>query len=284
MGLRGVVHLNELQIEQCLDLCAEASKEILRHYESSEMRTEVKQKEDRTPLTKADLASHRLLFDGLARVTPKIPVLSEESDEQAFQERHKWPVLWMVDPLDGTREFLDRTSEFTINLALIDDHRPVFGVVYCPVTALAYLGAPGVGAWRGTQQPEGWLYEEVRTRPLDSSRATLLASKRHKNEKLLASIDWVQERRLLDRQNFGSALKFCELAEGRGDWYPRFSPCSEWDVAAGDALVTGAGGAVLAMDGTPMSYNGRDTVASPHFLAVADARDDLWLEYLGWLQ
>jgi 3'(2'), 5'-bisphosphate nucleotidase len=182
----------------------------------------------------------------------------------------------MVDPLDGTREFLERTGEFTINIALIEAQRPVLGLVYEPLVQAANLGIVGEGAWRLQRGVDGWRSAPLQTRTLASETLVLLASRRHSNSRLDSCLAYLEGTYKIERRNSGSALKFCDLAAGRGDCYPRFSPCSEWDVAAGDALVTAAGGAVLGLDGQPLRYNARESLLSPHFIAVGDNDAALW--------
>ena len=205
-----------------------------------------------------------------------LPVLSEESKELPFEERAGWNPFWMVDPLDGTKEFLGGTGEFTVNIALIEGHRAVFGLVAVPMESAVYVGGAGLGAWRLAAGE----WEPILARPLDSNgTVVVLASRRHRGERLDACLDALQSRvATLRRDNAGSALKFCRLAEGAADFYPRYSPCSEWDTAAGQALLEGAGGAVLGLDGKPLTYNRRDTLLSPDFHAIADPSQSLWAE------
>ncbi len=245
-------------------------EEILRFYHSGE-EVESEAKADNTPVTAADLAAHHLLVDGLARFG--LPVLSEESANEA-SARRDWPAFWMVDPLDGTREFLGRTGEFTINIALIEGHCASFGLIAVPVGGAVYAGGKGLGAWKRVS--EHWV--PIHCRPLPEAETLVVtASRRHRGEKLDASLATLEQRFPgFRRDHAGSALKFCHLAEGRADFYPRYSPCSEWDTAAGQAIVEGAGGAVLGMDGEPLRYNARDTLLSPHFHAMADPQHPLW--------
>ncbi|HBO14644.1 MAG TPA: 3'(2'),5'-bisphosphate nucleotidase, partial [Halieaceae bacterium] len=173
-------------------------------------------------------------------------------------------------PLDGTKEFLGRTGEFTINIALVDRQRPVLGVLYLPLERAAWVGVPGEGAWRCLPDGDGWARYPVSATPPAHEGVVVLASWRHRNARLERAIAYLEAAAgPVQRLNSGSALKFVQLAAGQGDVYPRFSPCSEWDVAAGQALLEAAGGAVLGLDGQPLRYNARDTLLSPHFLAVA---------------
>ena len=268
---------------QLLALCDEAGTCICEHYHEPALAGKLRAKDDDSPLTRADLAAHRILADGLARIAPELPLLSEESDAAAIADRRNWPAFWMVDPLDGTKEFLDRTGEFTINIALIVEDRPLAGLIYQPLNRCAYAGAVGAGAHCYERQGPAWSQRELATATLGASQLVLLASRRHRNPRLQSTLDFLGSRYSLERRDSGSALKFCELAAGRGDCYPRFSPCSEWDVAAGDALVTAAGGAVLGLDGEVLRYNSRDTLLSPPFLAIGDPQAGVWRELLGTL-
>jgi len=243
----------------------------------------LREKADRSPLTVADLASHRIIEAGLADMSPTRPVLSEESSPDDVADRRSWSELWMVDPLDGTREFLERTGEFTINIALIVDGRPIVGVIFEPLGGAGSVGIVGDGAWRYRRDGSasgGWEIQPLATRSLPARRITVLSSRRHRNERLAASLAFLEHRFAVERHDSGSALKFCHLAAGRGDVYPRYSACSEWDVAAGDALVTAAGGAIRGMNGRPLVYNDRDTLLSPDFLAVGDPVPALWDDLL----
>lgn len=267
-------------IEQLLDLCAQAGELIVAQYQSHQSAEPVQRKADSTPLTEADLASHRLLSAGLSVLTPDIPILSEESPADAIADRRAWREFWMLDPLDGTKEFLNRTGEFSINLALIVEQRPVLGIIFRPLVGDAMWGLVGQGAYKASHLDGTWTMTEVRARSSLSNPLVLFASKRHRNETLDKCLSFLGGRFELERRNSGSALKFCDLASGEGDCYPRFSACSEWDVAAGEAIVEAAGGKLFAMDGEDLQYNARETLLSPHFLAVADPQAPLWQELL----
>lgn len=271
-------------VEPLRRLCFEAGELICRHYHAPG-ETSVEAKADDSPLTHADLDSHIHLRDGLARLAPQWPLLSEESSTADKAHRLQWPCFWLVDPLDGTREFIDGSGEFTINVALIRDHRPVLGLLYIPLRKIAYVGIPGqLAASYHSDDGVNWSTRRLATRSLQRAGGlTILASRRHDNARLDACLGWLEERwGPLRRDNSGSALKFCQLAEGAGDFYPRFSPCCEWDVAAGQAVLEAAGGSVLGLDGGPLRYNCRDTLMSPHFYAIADAGHPLWRELLAF--
>lgn len=234
---------------------------------------QVDYKDDRSPLTAADLASHRILVDGLSALPSGLPVLSEESAAAVpLTVRRSWQRYWLVDPLDGTREFVKRNDEFTVNIALIDQGAAVFGLLFAPaLDELAYAGI-GDGAWieRAGGHPQALQARKSPAEPV------LTISRSHAG----SGTDW-----LLDRIGphgtlaAGSALKFIRLAEGVADLYPRLGPTSEWDTAAGQCLLEVAGGRLIDFDGRPFRYNQRDTVLNGGFLAMADP-DAGWFERL----
>lgn len=275
------VSLEQL-VEPLLGICRTAGEAICKLY-SAPGAGRFQAKGDESPLTQADLASDQILQAGLAQLQPHFPVLSEESTAEQTSRRREWPSYWLVDPLDGTKEFLARTGEFTINIALIKEHRPVLGVLYVPLHNTAYVGIKGVLAlryqWLANGQCE---VRELATAPLrEGAPLVLLASRRHCGKRLQGLLDWLDEHwGEVERRDSGSALKFCNLAEGEGDFYPRFSKCCEWDVAAGQAILEAVGGVVLGMDGQPLRYNLRDTLYSPPFYAIADAGHGFWEQLL----
>ena len=244
-----------------LRLVADAEKAILEVYASGH---EVEYKSDESPITRADKAAHEILSAGLARLTPSIPVLSEESAEQhAYAVRGQWREFWLVDPLDGTREFISRNGEFTVNVALVRDHRPVLGVVGAPVLGITYYGAVGLGAFKlQPGQPPERIHVRAAAQPL-----VVVGSRSHRGDSLDAVLMKLGAHEM---RPMGSSLKFCLVAEGAADFYPRLGPTSEWDTAAAQAVVEAAGGAVTTLDGLQLRYNERDTLLNPHFLAVGD--------------
>ncbi|EED34662.1 3'(2'),5'-bisphosphate nucleotidase [Luminiphilus syltensis NOR5-1B] len=262
-------------VEKVFDTCHRAD-ELLRSYYSNPDAVDVSQKADDSPVTAADHASHECWVEALAALTPSIPVLSEESTAAELEQRRQWQRLWVLDPLDGTKEFIARTGEFTINLALVDEERPVLGLISVPMQRLWYLGIPGVGAWRfrsaeGLRNPTTLKLTDFGS----NSGVTLLASARHHPGRVSLMMTQLEPLGTpVSRENAGSALKFCRMLDGDGDVYPRTSPCYEWDVAAGDALVSAAGGAVTTYAGEPLRYNCRDTLLVDDFIAVADPTVD----------
>jgi 3'(2'), 5'-bisphosphate nucleotidase len=272
--------VQELQalIAPLIELCRTAGEAIRVHYHSAEA-GEYEAKGDDSPLTQADLNSHAILQAGLESLVEGVPILSEESTAIPLSERLAWNRYWLVDPLDGTKEFLERTGEFTINVALIEDHRPILGILYLPLELKAYVGIPGkLAQCYQYEEGEEWSSRELRTRKLVSGEAlTLLASRRHRGPRLSTCLEWLEQNwGSIRRQNSGSALKFCQLVDGEGDFYPRFSPCCEWDTAAGQALLEAAGGSLVGMDGSPLRYNCGESLLSPNFYAVGDPQHPLW--------
>lgn len=241
-------------------LAARAAAEILAVYARPVVAVS---KADDSPLTEADLRAHRLICKGLADLTPEWPVLSEESEGIAYAVRREWASYWLVDPLDGTREFVSRNGEFTINIALVQDHRPTLGVVQIPVAGLTYAGIPGTGAWRAFADAA---FDPIRVDPVPARPVRVLGSRSHRGDSLSAFLDRIGAHELV---GVGSALKFCRLAEGQADVYPRLGPTSEWDTAAGQAVVEGAGGQVLTLEGRPLHYNTKPGLLNPSFVATA---------------
>lgn len=246
-------------VEPLCEWCRLAGDAILEVYETD---FDVEQKDDNSPVTKADLASHNLLTAKLAEISPELPILSEEAGLPAFTERRGWNTYWLIDPLDGTREFVNRNGEFTVNVALIVNHRPLLGVVYVPVTRTTYLGCEGRGAER--RDADG-SKERLSVSIESASPVRILGSRSHRGDSLNAYLEQIAD---FDFRPLGSSLKFLQIAEGSADIYPRFGPTSEWDTAAAQAVVEQAGGQVLKLDGKPLSYNEKESVLNPHFVVI----------------
>lgn len=220
----------------------------------------VERKEDNSPLTLADLESQRVILEGLTQLTPDIPILSEESAQAPWAERRTWRELWVVDPLDGTREFVKRNGEFTVNIALVVDHEPLLGVVSAPAQALLYWGARGVGAFSHTRgAAEFPIHVSEPGNPL-----RVIGSRSHLSPE---TADYLAKLGPHAMTGIGSSLKFCLVAQGKADLYPRFGPTSEWDTAAGQALLEAAGGQVTRLDGHRLRYNCRESILNGDFLA-----------------
>jgi len=252
--------------EGLLGLVREAGLAILRVYEGGEFGEE--KKADLSPLTAADRAAHEVLMAGLARLAPGVPVVSEEGEAAALEERLSWGRLWMVDPLDGTKEFLKKNGEFTVNVALVEDGLPVWGIVHQPVTGVSWYGGRAVGAWR---LADG---ELVRLRGGESyeglERVRVVGSRSHLSAEVEEFVDALRTAgKEVEFRAAGSSLKICLVAEGEADVYPRFAPTMEWDTAAAQAVAEGAGREVVAWEGGracgALRYNKEDLL-NPWFL------------------
>jgi 3'(2'), 5'-bisphosphate nucleotidase len=263
--------MNSGVIDAVIDIARRAGAQILEVYGSVDVGHTAKA--DASPLTAADLRSHELIVTALAQLTPSIPVLSEEAADVAVADRSAWRSYWLVDPLDGTREFLNRNGEFTVNIALVADQTLRLGVVYAPVLGLLYWGLPGSGAWRidGANEPMA-----IHVQAQASVPVRVVGSRSHRGD----SLDTFLAR--LGPYEFtpiGSSLKFCRVAEGAADVYPRLGPTSKWDTAAAHAVLSAAGGVVMTTAGVPLTYDARDNLLNPSFVAYADRERD-WLALL----
>ncbi|MEI2431107.1 3'(2'),5'-bisphosphate nucleotidase CysQ [Lysobacter yananisis] len=260
-------HADAALVEGAIAIARVAAAAILDIYDGE---FAVERKADASPLTAADLAAHHAILAGLARLTPDIPVLSEESaDEVGVEQRRGWERLWLVDPLDGTREFVKRNGEFSVNLALIERGEPVFGVVLAPVGGALWHGARGGHAYRRDGEQERRI--QVQAPPAQPLRVA--ASRSHHSQR---SDDFLARAHReapggIAMVSLGSSLKFCRIAEGSLDLYPRFGPTSEWDTAAGQCVLEAAGGELLDPQGRPFRYNQRDSLLNGDFIALGDA-------------
>lgn len=247
-------------IERLIDLVQKAGVEILRFYDSS---IDVIAKEDKSPLTQADLASNKVLVDGLRALKPEIPVMSEEMTEAPYNERAQWTSFWCVDPLDGTKEFIKRTGEFTINIGLVENGTPTLGVVYAPVSGVIFVGGTHSDAGFARRILDGKTVD-IHVRDLNLEAIDIVASRDH-------SGPLVKE--LADRfphagfKSMGSSLKFCLVAAGEADIYLRDVPTMEWDTAAAHAILKAAGGELYTLDGKPLTYN-KANLRNPEIVAL----------------
>ena len=254
-----------------LDIARAASSEIMRIYATD---FDVAMKADKSPVTDADLAAHQVIVKDLRRITPDLPVLSEESADIPYAERRRWGSYWLVDPLDGTKEFISKNGDFTVNIALVQGGEPIVGVVHVPATGLSYYGCLGVGAFR--RDKDGQASPIKVRRLIPDAPVKVVASRSHRGELLDGYLAKLGPHSTVSR---GSSLKFCLVAEGSADVYPRLGPTSEWDTAAGHAVLAAAGGKVVAADGGPLNYNAKESLLNPHFIGYADSSRD-WLSYL----
>ena len=252
-------------VRKVLDLVEEAGDEILSIYNSDDFGTRIK--EDKSPLTEADVSSHKVLVDGLRKMTPEIPVLSEESEDIEYEERSEWDRFWLVDPLDGTKEFIKQNGEFTVNVALIEAGKPVMGVVGVPAANTMYWATESAGAFKRPASGDTVPLHVTENCP-ERDQLKVVVSRSHVNEDTEE-----YARRVSDRQGgvelvpVGSALKLCMVAEGEAQVYPRIGPTMEWDIAAADCVVRQAGGVVRTMSGEELRYNKKELL-NPHFVAA----------------
>jgi len=251
--------LNDLALA-LLPTVARAGAAIMRIYDGA---FTVQHKEDDSPLTLADLESQRIILEDLTRLTPGVPVLSEESAHAPWAERREWTDLWVVDPLDGTREFVKRNGEFTINIALVVNHEPLLGLVAAPARGLLYWGAAGIGAFtRHCGEPQAAIHVAPPQQPL-----RVLGSRSHPSAQTQGYLARLRPHIV---SGMGSSLKFCLVAEGKAELYARFGPTSEWDTAAGQAVLEAAGGHVTRIDGPRLRYNCRESLLNGDFVAFSD--------------
>ncbi len=261
----------QVLIAPVCDIVKQAGREIMKIYLAG---FEVKEKEDHSPLTTADLAAHRLICDQLRALTPGIPILSEESASIPYTQRSKWVSYWLIDPLDGTREFIKRNGEFTVNIALIINHVAHLGVVYIPVQDICYFAATGFGAFKQEQDRAAY---RIRTRPsAPGETPTVCGSRSHAGNSLLALLARIGEHEMI---RIGSSIKTCLVAEGTADLYPRFGPTSEWDTAAAHCVVHEAGGSLVDTQLRPLRYNTKDSLLNPSFMVLGNLNDQ-WREVL----
>jgi 3'(2'), 5'-bisphosphate nucleotidase len=282
--------LNRL-VAPLLRLAVDAGLAILSVSRSGDLQTE--RKDDDSPLTRADRASHEIIVSGLRTLAPHIPVLSEEGEPVPWDERAGWDELWVVDPLDGTKSFIKQNGEYTVNIALVRRGEPVLGVIYAPDQEVVWWGIAGGAARKidgaelsrlrsGSDPVEAAaIGEPIAVRPRDDRRITVIASRTHLNTATVAYIERVTAPfSSVEIVNVSSSLKLCLIAEGHADLYPRFAPTNEWDIAAGHAIIRAAGGDVYQADSDqtdaiydagrrePLRYNKRDLL-NPSFVACA---------------
>lgn len=248
-------------LEKVSNIIRRAGAAIMTIYNGENFSVELKG--DDSPLTCADKASHEVIVKGLREHFPEIPILSEEGKAIPYEIRKDWPRFWLVDPLDGTKEFIKRNGEFTVNIALIEGNAPVMGVIYVPAQDTLYCGVVGEGAWVHDARPEAQgPRKEIRVREADPDKGlTVVMSRSHPSPELDEYLRGVP---VAEALAVGSSLKLCAVAEGKADLYPRLGPTMEWDTAAGQAIVQAAGGTVLRLDGTPLEYN-KENLLNPYF-------------------
>ena len=258
-----------------IDIVQRAGDAILEVYQRD---FDVQNKADESPLTEADLAAHHIIVEGLSALTPDIPIISEESSPPPYEERQAWQRYWLVDPLDGTKEFINRNGEFTVNIALIEDHIPSYGIVGVPVQERIFIGDVGVGTKIISADSEKQINGRKMFTP--PGELVVVASRSHgteAQEAYLAKLESAMGG--MNRTPVGSSLKLCVLAAGEADCYPRLGPTSEWDIGAAHAVLRAAGGEVYTFDGEVLAYNSKESLLNPEFIAVSDASFD-WQAYM----
>lgn len=256
-----------------LNIAVKAGEKIMEIYQHTDFNIEIKS--DNSPLTSADLSAHKIIVDCLEKT--QYPVLSEESDDKSWEIRKNWDCFWLVDPLDGTKEFIKRNGDFTVNIALIKHGVPVAGVIYVPVSKELYLGIVGQGAYKimldeDNNKSRDLYSEMIATTPINVSTDVkdcfvVAGSRSHRNEETDKYIHQLQNKykntKIISR---GSSLKICMVAEGKAHIYPRYYPTMEWDTAAGHAIVMAAGGEIINCEnGSDLVYN-KENLRNPYFI------------------
>ena len=264
---------NDNQLDTLLRIAKTAGNAILSVYRRAGD-IDVTVKDDNSPLTEADRDAHEIIIAELKRLTPSIPILSEESDGISVDERLSWSRYWLVDPLDGTKEFIKRNGEFTVNIALINNGAPELGIVHVPVTNISYLGKTGVGACKVAATGEADAIS-ITNFDLNPGQVRIVASRSHSGDLLDQLINTIEaELGKAEVVSMGSSLKICLLAEGKADIYPRLAPTSEWDTAAAHAVLAAAGGDIVDTEFQALRYNQKESMLNPHFIAISDISYD----------
>lgn len=260
-----------LLLEQVVNIARQAGDNILSYYDNA---FETWQKSDDSPVTSADLAAHRIIVDSLTELTPDIPILSEESQHCSFQERSQWQRYWLIDPLDGTREFIKHNDQFTVNIALIENHRPVLGVIYAPVQGVTYSAAKECGTFK---QYYGQAAQQVFARVCPPACLVVVGNRSLKNQRVQQFMQKLSTN--ADLLSLGSSLKSCLVAEGSVDVYPCMGETAEWDTAAAQCILEQAGGFMTDVNLRPLRYNTKPSLINPPFIAFGDASKH-WEQYL----
>lgn len=253
-----MIKINNALIDSLCEIAIEAGEAIMNIYKDE---IEVEIKSDSSPLTKADLISNEIIVNHLKNLCPNIPILSEESADISYEIRSSWKNYWLVDPLDGTKEFLKKNGEFTVNIALINNHVSILGIVYAPAKKKLYWGTKSMGSFIIKENNK---LEKLELRKDPNNTIKLVTSSSHPSKKLDSLLKNIKNYEI---SQVGSSLKFCLLAENKFDCYPRFGPTSEWDIAAGEAILNYAGGIVVDSNGDLIKYNTKDNYINGDFIA-----------------
>lgn len=257
-------------LEKTVHIAQEAGQKILSIYHSADFGVDMKA--DNSPLTLADIASHEYIVASLAALTPEIPILSEESKDIGYAERKHWNKLWLVDPLDGTKEFIKRNGEFTVNIALVEAGVVILGVVHVPAQDLTYYAAKGLGAFKLNQGQK----KPIQAAGVTSKQVSVVASRSHAGPETEAFLSALGQDYEVSLASKGSALKICMVAEGEAHLYPRLGPTMEWDTAAAQCVAEQAGAVVTNTDNEPLRYN-KENLLNPFFMVNTNLN---WQKYL----
>jgi len=258
---------HEKNILELLNIAIDAGKEILNIYNDEII---VNSKEDKSPITQADINSNDIIVNRLKKLESNIPILTEESVVE-WKNRKDWIKYWLIDPLDGTKEFINRNGEFTVNISLIENNYPIFGIIYSPVKSLLYYALKNNGCYKlKTNSNLTTLknFNKINIHKEKNIPTKVIGSRSHSSKEFL---NWVEKKFAnFELITIGSSLKFCILAEGKADIYPRFGPTSEWDIAAGHIILEEAGGKLKTIDNKDILYNTKDDILNPHFIAYGN--------------
>ena len=259
--------LSQENLLEIVNISVDAGEVILNYYNEN---VDVIYKDDESPLTKADLASHKIITDSIKKITPDIPILSEEEFID-WKIRKKWKKYWLIDPLDGTKEFIKKNDEFTVNIALIENNRPILGVIYTPALNELFYSIKNFGSYKILTKKKLNTLKEAKRISINkkkSNKVKIVGSRSHSNPILEK---WVNKNfNEFDILQKGSSLKFCLIAEGSADIYPRFGPTSEWDIAAGHIILEEAGGKLKSIDNKEILYNEKENILNPEFFAYSN--------------
>lgn len=258
-----MLNIDSSFMDAIVRLAKQAGEAIIPFFKNPK-RMQARHKADKTPVTEADLAAHVCLQEGLEQLTPGIPILSEEGNLPSFKIRQQWQHYWLLDPLDGTRGFLRGCDEFSVNIAFIENQQPVLGVIYAPILKSCYFAFKNGAAYRQIGDKAS---ETIQSDSLDWTNLRLLIGQYHSSKRLNLLMERFKQLKVL---RLNSSLKFCKIAEGGADIYPRYGPTGEWDTGAGQCILQEAGGLVVDLMGQPLHYNARDSLINPPFLAVGD--------------
>ena len=253
-------------INKLIEISIDAGKAIMDVYKTD---FSFEEKDDNSPLTKADILSNEIIINSLKKLTPRIPVLSEESSRISIAERIKWNEYWLVDPLDGTKEFIEKNDEFTTNISLIREGRPEFGLIHAPALFETYWGGEEIGSACFISGENKFNPKQIMVSQSNRSHIRIVSSRSHPSPRLNLILDSLTDYNLV---KVGSSLKFCKIANGEADCYPRLGPTSEWDTAAGEAIAKAAGAIVVDLNNNQIQYNKEKGFLNPNFIVASNEK------------